>query len=75
MTNTNTNTYKGNKPELSINRWLEPYHHAWNGGLGFHYRHNKIGGPYIKTKREMIIDQEARNRKMKQIRAQVKKSR
>lgn len=73
--NTYSSKNKNNKNELGINHWIEPYHRVWNGGLGYHTHHNKIGGAFGKTKREMTIEQEARNRKMKQIRDQVKKGR
>ena len=71
----NNTTKHKNKNEVGINHWIEPYHRVWNGGLGYHTHHNKIGGAFSKTKREMTIEQEARNRKMKQIRSQVKTGR
>ena len=62
------------KNELGINHWIEPFHRAWNGGLGFHPYKNQFGGAFNKTKREFTIEREARNRKMKQVRARTKKS-
>ena len=72
MNNANTNKSKN---ELGINHWVEPFHRVWNGGLGYHMHHNKLGGAFGKSKREYALEQEARNRKMKQVRSQVKKGR
>jgi len=59
---------KPRKQELGIDHKFEPWTRKWSGVSGYHPYKNQVGGAMSRTKRELTLEIEERNRKNKALR-------